>query len=529
VIINYLINLVLYFFFYSIFFISTIGLGCFVKNFFGQRSKENFFELAIYGLLFNLVLGFFIYYFFTNSLFFNIFFLTLGCVFYLYFYHSIENISFKKTIFFLLLLFSGLLISKTHEDFPTYHFFSVQQIFENKLTIGLSLINFRFTHASLLSYVQALYVLPFFNYKFIHIPVFFIYISTIGYFLFQYNQSKSKLESFFCFFVIALTLVKFSRLSEHGYDFPAQFLLFIVFHKLYFFAKKLKEIRKSIIIYLFAVLIKPISLLFAPLFFYLFFKLKKKAFFLITKCKLFLFVLSLLTFILISSSFVRTGCVFYPINQTCFSKEKIFWSQKQELENYSKVVTNWAKGFYHQKVSKYTEINDNDIYLKSFNWLKYWIDIHFFYKIFEFLLICLFIFLLIYLTTKKIKDEKKFNIKDHYLLIFLSLSSVFFWLITVPQFRFGFSSIVIFCFFGFLLFLKKELHFKNKQALIFFFFLFAIFNIKNFIRIHSEINRIDEYKFINFPWYVNKNIKYDQSKFTVQEGDFIRIIKKNLK
>lgn len=524
-IINYLINLVFYFFFYSIFFISTIGFGFLVKNFFSQGLNKNFFELVIYGLLFNLVLGFFTYYFFKNSYFLNIFFLSLGCFFYFYFYNSIENISFKKIIFFLLLLFTGLLISKTHEDFPTYHFFSVQEIFENKLTIGLSLINFRFTHASLLSYVQALYVLPYFDYKLIHIPVFFIYIATIGYFLFQYNQAKSKLEIFFCVFIITLTLIKFSRLSEHGYDFPAQFLLLIVFHKLFFFSKKFKEIRKSIIIYLFAVLIKPVSLLFTPLFFYLFFKLKKKTFFLIVRGKLFLFVFSLLAFILISTSFVRTGCVFYPINQTCFSKEKIFWSEKQELKNYSTVVRNWAKGFYHQKVSKYAEINDNDKYLKNFNWLKYWIDIHFFYKIFEFLLVCLFIFLVIYLTTKK--TGEKFKIKNHYLLIFLSLLSVFFWLITIPQFRFGFSSIAIFCFFVFLLFLKRELCFKNKQVLIFFFFLFTVFNIKNFIRINSEINRSDEFKFINFPWYAYKNIKNDQSNFLVKDGDFIRIIKKS--
>ena len=62
--------------------------------------------------------------------------------------------------------------------------------------------------------------------------------------------------------------------------------------------------------------------------------------------------------ILFSSSFFKTGCIFYPLNKTCFSKENISWSKKDTLKSYSEIVTLWAKGYQVQDDSKYEKIND---------------------------------------------------------------------------------------------------------------------------------------------------------------------------
>lgn len=132
-----------------------------------------------------------------------------------------------------MLFFSLLLISKTHEDFTGYHIQSINEIFYNKLTFGV--VNINAAHISLLSYVQALYFLPIFDSKLIHIPVFLIYISTLGYFyLILKNQNLKKEETFFACFVIFVLIIKFARLSEYGYDYIAQFIILIVFHKLFF-------------------------------------------------------------------------------------------------------------------------------------------------------------------------------------------------------------------------------------------------------------------------------------------------------
>ena len=45
--------------------------------------------------------------------------------------------------------------------------------------------------------------------------------------------------------------------------------------------------------------------------------------------------------VLFSSSLFKTGCIFYPVNKTCFSAETISWSKKDSMKNYSKIVELW--------------------------------------------------------------------------------------------------------------------------------------------------------------------------------------------
>lgn len=525
IIINSIQNLFIFFLFNLFFFISTLGYGKFLIHFLKlEKINLNYFEPVFFGLISYLILGFVFYNTFGNSYYSNIVVLIVG-IFLFLFYRNISLPSIRKIIFFLIIFFSGLIISKTHEDFPTYHFFSVQQIFEHKLTIGLPLLNFRFVHASLLSYVQSLYVLPFFEYRLIHLPVFFLYISTAGYFAFHVFNSKKNLEVFFSLFIIGLIIVKFSRLAEHGYDFPAQFMLLVIFHKIYFYGNFLKEIFKSKIFFLFAILIKPTSLLFLPIFLFVLFKSKFILFLNLLKDKFFLFISVTLLVVLIFTSFVRTGCLFYPVTQTCFSTNDIFWSQEIELKKHNQIIIDYAKGFNHQKASKYPVIEDRGEYFKNFHWLKVWIDIHFFYKIFEFLVISFLIIFILYFFANK----KKYELapKNIYLVSILSFFSILFWLLTVPQFRFGFSSILIFLFFLCFLIQKKIFHYKNKSIFIFLVLCILVFNFKNIVRIDSELKRQDNFKFTNFPWYSNKLEEYDSSKISIITKKGIRIINKN--
>ena len=321
--------------------------------------------------------------------------------------------------------------------------------------------------------------------------------------------NKNSNEVLFSIFCLLILLIKFNRLSEFGYDYISQFLLLISFHKIYFLTDNDDEIIISIIIFLFCVLIKPVSLIFLPILFYLLLK-KKYNFYIYLVKKRFLIISSLLI-ILVSSSFFKTGCIFYPINFSCFNKQKILWSEKDRIKNYSEMVSLWAKAYYTQDESKYKKIDDKELYNNNFNWLKFWIEKHFFYKIFEFLIIVLLSFIIIYIYFTKHKTETDTEINKKLIFIFLSSLSLFFWLNTVPQFRFGFASIIVFVFILLRIVFNKNIVFNKKKFYVLFFISLLILNLKSVDRIASEFQRNDFYKYNNFPYFneidINNNYK----------------------
>jgi hypothetical protein len=417
-----------------------------------------------------------------------------------------------------------MVISKTHEDFNTYHYFSIFEVFNNNLRIGISNLNGRFFHSSLLTLNQSIIVLPYLDFKLIHLPIFSIYFCTVGYFVsVLFTKKLKKEEIFFSILCVVILLVKFNRLSEYGYDYIAQFILLIIFHKIYFLNSEDKQIIKAILYFLLAIIIKPISLFFIPIMFFVLYKKKFNFYKDIPKSKYFLIFLLSLT--LLSSSFFKTGCLFYPLNSTCFSSGKVSWSEKDRVLNYSKEVKIWAKGYVAQKNSKYKKISDKDIFAKNFNWLKFWIEKHFFYKIFEFLSIIISTIVVInfYFIRKK-SNFCEFN-RDKIVMLFLSFLSVLFWLNTVPQFRFGFASIIIFLYVLFDYLFGLKILFNKKKFFNLLVFTLIILNLKNFNRINDEFKRDDFYKFKNFPFYNEILIENDYSRIDREKFLHIEILK----
>jgi len=521
-------NLIIFYIVTLAFFLSLSGYGkILLILIFDKKFNYNPFEISIFGLIFYLIIGYLSYFTIGFNSYLNLY-LLLGGIFLFYYLFNKKHFNYiLRSSFLILLFFSLLLISKTHEDFAFYHFFGIKDIFENKLTLGGANILITFAHVSLFSYVQSLIVMPYYFYKFIHIPIFVIYFATLGYF---YNQSKilkiKRLEIFFCNFILIILIVKFTRLSEYGYDYISQFLLLIVFHKIFFYKKNLLEVNKSFLIFIFAVLIKPTAILFFPLFLLLFYKNKfYEIIFKINKKLLIVFLL--LSIIFISNSFIRTGCMLYPVNSTCFSKERIEWSTKEGMKQYSNTVQLWAKGFYHQDKSKYKEILNENEFKNNFSWFKYWVDLHYFYIINEFLLILTFIFLCFVIVIIKADIKKNFNKSKELLTpVFLSFLSILLWLNSVPDYRFGFASIIIFIFFFYCFFFKKNyLIFKNRMR---FFLILTIlfFNIKNIHRIYKEFNRKDIYQYRNFPWFSLNSSNIDNLKIKIENYGFYRIIYK---
>ena len=510
-------NFILFVLIYLIGFLSISGFGkLFVDKNNLNYNKGNFFDLQIFGTIILLVSSYLIYVTIGTNHFINIFILFFGVIIYFFYKKDLNRVKLIHLIGLLIIILPILLISKTHEDFNTYHYFSIYEVFNNNLRIGVYNLNDRFFHSSHLIHNQSLYVFPYLNLKMIHLPVIYIYVSTIGYFLFLCFLNKNSEEVLFSIFCLLILLIKFNRLSEFGYDYIAQFLLLIAFHKIYFLINNDDEVIISIIFLLLSVLVKPISLLFIPLFFYVLVNKKYSFYKYLIKSRF--LIISSLILILISSSFFKTGCFFYPINFTCFNKEQISWSEKEKIKDYSSMVRLWAKAYYTQKDSKYEKIEDESLFSKNFNWLKYWIEKHFFYKLFEFLIIVILSFLISYIYFTKHKSNVANKINKKLIFLGLSLLSILFWLVTVPQFRFGFAAIIIFSFIFLRIFLNKDIIFTKKKFFTLILIGLLVLNIKSIIRINSEFERNDFYTFTNFPYFneikiINNYKNIERSKF----------------
>lgn len=512
------LKLILFFIISILYFVSVAGYGKIITN-----KNSNYFETYIDGSILILISSFIIYFTIGTNLIINTIIIFVGLILYFFNNKTFKTIKYKSLFLLFFSLFSILIVSKTHEDFNNYHYFSIYEVFNHNLRIGVFNLNSYFFHSSLLIHNQAALVLPYFNFKLVHLPTFLIYFSTIGYYIVILFEKKTKSdEVFYSILCIFILLIKFNRLSEYGYDYVSQFILLIVFHKIYFLNSDNSEVVKSILYFVLTVLIKPISLLFLPIMFFIIYKKGFLFYRSVSGSKYFL-IFSLLI-ILFSSSFFKTGCIFYPLNKTCFSAENVSWSEKTHLISYSKTVSLWAKGYWVQDDSRYEKINDTKIFNQNYNWLKFWIEKHFFYKVFEFLLIICGSIILIYIYS--IKEKSRFDNKsEEKLIIFLlSLSSIIFWLNTVPQFRFGFSSIIIFIYLIFSYILNLNIHFNKKKFFHILILGLLVLNIKNINRIQSEFERNDFYKFKNFPFYNEKIIKNDYSNLNKRKIFHIEVL-----
>lgn len=509
-------NIFIFFFAYIFYFFSSIGFGQLI-NF--KSEKINFYENFFFGSIFLLILSFIFKITFIQNQILNILILILGLVIF-FFKNKKEKKNCYQSFLLATILFVGLLISKTHEDFVAYHYQGIINLNNNFLIFGEANLNIVLSHISPLANNQQFLFNNFLDYKLVHIPIFLYLISSVGYFIeIALNKKNKNSEIIFCSLLAIMLITKFSRLSEYGYDFPTQVLLLVVAHKL-IFSEEIAETKKALTLFCFAVVIKPTSLFFAPI---LLFKINL----ILSNVKKYLkkkFIIINLTLLLIilSNSFIRTGCLYYPINKTCFSPNVIEWSSKKDLKDYSRVIEHWAKGYGHQEKTNFKKIENLDEYLDKFNWFKYWINLHFFTKISDYLLHLIFIFLILFFISKK---NYVINKKNYSLIIFSSLSFLF-WLIYAPQFRFAVSIITI-LFYSLIIFIfntDRKIDFKKLKIL--FLISFLIFNIKNVNRINFELKRNDVYQYLNFPWFnTNYNNFYSKEKIKFIDMKKIIIIK----
>ena len=514
---------------YSILFLlSTIGFGfIFIKIIKLEKYTINFGTIGILGLFFLSVIASYSHIFFKHGYIHNIFLLLLGLGLFLYFNNK-YRINFKILFTSFAILFIGFLLAKTNEDFPYYHLANSLQFSQQKLQFGLGNLNHGFKHITSLFMLNSINYYPLINYYLFNLVNFLFQIFFVCFLIIEV-LNNSKIANFtknFLILTLILLLVKFSRLAEYGTDIAGQIIIFVsIFFSLeiLFNSKinseyKIAYFKLLIILLVFTISTKVTYVIYSLIPAIVFFNMqnKIKALNSILQLRnLFIIILSI-TFLLFFN-FSSTGCILYPIPETCFS-ETFDWSLKKETVSYMNYHYElWSKGGRGPDF----EVSNPEKYVDGLNWTQNWISVYFFTKVSDFLALILII-LLFYTSIffREIFSEKQSK-QDislaKFINLYLALIIIFLiWFFNFPTLRYaGYVIIYLLFILPYCLSINNKIIWEVGKYKKFFFiliFCFSIFALKNSIRLYKEINIPEDqhHNFKNFPFYFVKNLSYKE-------------------
>ena len=510
-----MINLPLLYFGYIIILFSIIGFGYLSTKLLSIRLSIG--ELGLSGILFMTILSYITNLFVSHGFIHNSIFLVIGLFFFLL---ISKKKLFRKKIKLILLvsliLFIGILMYKTHDDFFYYHFPYTISLIEFKKIFGLGNLEHGFRTPSSIFYLNSLFYLPIIEKSLINSgAIYFLIFSNI--FLIQkiFNQIKNKKFNFiFILSLFSLLFINtiFYRLAEHGTDRSALILIFIL--AIYYLEgtnRKLNEInfkhyyQKILIMIMLIISLKSFYLIYTVFIFILFFEFRKILFtgkfykrILLNRVSYY-FLIGIIIFIF--TIFSNTGCLIYPASFSCM--ESFSWSiPKKEVIAMKTWYELWSKA----GASPTYRIEDVEFYLSGLNWFPNWVQNHFFNKISDFLLslvLILIISLIFIIKFKKVKLSKK-NFYLFYATVLLLLLE---WFLNHPALRYGgFTLIALSIFIPLSIFFESRLNsnLKLKNKIIFLILLsFTVFSIKNIDRIFKESDKYKYNPLINAHYYID--------------------------
>tara|TARA_B100000963_G_scaffold360154_2_gene389969 strand:- start:3491 stop:5203 length:1713 start_codon:yes stop_codon:yes gene_type:complete len=530
-----ILNLFLFITYPIIILTSTIGYGIFFKKKFLQKSSS-FINLAIiglFGLFFLYIISFLSHLIFPHNFIHNLLIIFIGIFLFFRFKQNIKKDEFKIIIVLFFLLFIGFFLSKTNEDFPFYHLPMSLQFVEQKLQFGLGNLNIGYNHFSSLFLINSLFYLPLTEIYLFNLTNFLFQIFFFSSLLILLNSKgipdfvKILIATIFLIF-----LAKFNRLAEYGVDIPGQFLvtLSVVYCLIsYFNEKKSKDkdqyimIETSLYLMIFAVTTKilySIYFIIPIIISFIFFKFKDLLNYFLNFRFMSISIFGITS--VIFYNFVNSGCLIYPMTVTCFYDEFSWTLDESTIDHMSILYSAWSKGGIGAGYS----VEDPKSYINSLDWVSHWINVYFFNKVSDYLLLIFFIFLLIYLLfVKNAQAEKrKKSISRKFLITYALTNLVFlYWFLNFPTLRYaGYSVVSLILVLPFVYFITGKFDIndrKNKKKfLILLIISVIIFNVRNIQRLDREFSLPESSanNYNNFPFYWVKNVRY--SKY---ENEFI--------
>ena len=312
----------------------------------------------------------------------------------------------------------------------------------------------------------------------------------------KYLDKKDN-NNFFFLNLLAFIFINifFYRIAEHGTDRSAQILIFLFFIYILSLREHYEKfdniLTKFIILLSLIISLKSFYILYfifiIPFIYYI---LKDNKAYLIDKIfrNPILYFSILLGACVMLVYFFNTGCLLYPVQQTCISG--IEWGiPKSEVSALNTHYQWWSKagggpGYSHEI--------EKELYIQNLNWLSNWIDKYFFNKMSDFLLSLVFIsivLVIIFRSKKKKLINKNFKINlFYYFCIILLLVE---WFYNHPSLRYGGFVIFALIFFIPLSHLLSKYEISQNfgfKIMIIFFLVSSIFIGRNVDRIFYEQN-----------------------------------------
>lgn len=202
-----ILELALFYLTYIILFISTIGFGLYFNNYLKLECEKNLGIILILGLIFLTILSYVSIFFTSHNYLFNSIIFCIGLIIFFFNSKNINKLNFA--IFLASIIFIGMIISKTHDDFAFYHFQQSISFTRSKIMFGMSNLDFSYAKHSSLLYLNSLFYLPYFKYYFFNAPnQLFLTAIILSFYVYANDKENFKLLRIFSFVSITYILFK---------------------------------------------------------------------------------------------------------------------------------------------------------------------------------------------------------------------------------------------------------------------------------------------------------------------------------
>ena len=516
-------NLLIFTSFYILIVFSVIGYGLFFGKLINTESSTyNLGYSGLLGIFFLILYSYISHFFISHGLLHNSILLIIGIFLSTFFIFKNPE---KKFFYFLclifLILYIGLIIFKTHDDFPYYHFPYSYYLTQNNTFIGIGIFNHGFRTPSSLFYLSSVFYLPLIKYNLFLLPALLILgfanLILLSKIVKNLNLNKIDYSLYLCLFSLAFINIFFYRIQEHGTDRSAQILVFILFIDFLLFVSfrpNFKDNISNILVTLGIIIsLKSFYILylsfFIPIFFILYKEKKLNLIILTVKRKIFL-MFTLLIFVVLFVNFLNSGCLIYPVSFTCF--DNLSWSiGSNEVVKMNDWYELWSKA----GATPNFRVENPEIYIQNFNWFFNWLDTYFFNKVSDFLLGLVFLlicfFFIFYSKSTYTFKNNKYIFYMYLFVIILFLE----WFYNHPALRYG-----GYCIIALLVFLPASLaleKFKtlDKNLKIKFLSIITIIFIIFFTRNLTRI--IEEKKKYNYNPIKDVYFRIDENHFRIDD------------
>ena len=216
-------NIIIFFLSFYILLISVIGYGILFQNLcFGSikdMNDEKVIYTGFYGLFLLTFISLITSLFLSHNFIHNILLHLIGILLFIFLRVKNKKNYLKIILFISLILFSALLISKTHDDFSYYHLTFTKYLTEQKVIFGMGILGHGYKLISSLFFLNSTFYLPFIEYFSFHFTLLFFLIF-FNFFLLKEIISKNTHEVIKFLYLFAFTFfnLSFTRIAEFGTD-----------------------------------------------------------------------------------------------------------------------------------------------------------------------------------------------------------------------------------------------------------------------------------------------------------------------